>query len=699
MPLISSLQHRKTCNANLVVMRTAASSDTSHRDRSVKGVTQLFILHIIPLTTKLLYTHHSCVFDPFFVFIKPDPKMFALASQKSASRLEQIATLRARGIGNHIDLPQLVVSGDQSAGKSSVLEGLTGLPFPRQDGLCTRFATEILLHHDDSRVTKIEASLIPASGRDRESLQDLTAYKRTLKDLADLPDVISDAGELMGVRGFGKITLGPSFSRDLLKIKISGPVGLHLSIVDLPGIILVPNEEQTEDDVDIVHDLVDQYLKNPRTIILAVVQAGNDIANQGIIRKSREFDVDGERTVGIITKPDLINDGSEKRIALLARNQDTTKLKLGCFLLKTPSPSELDSQIDAKGRESRELSFFQTSPWKEQNLDKDRTGIGALRHFLQKLLDRHIEHELPKVREEIESLAVSVEQKLLRLGAERVELTEMRLFLTRLAMKFHNITTAALSGDYHDTDHGFFPHSELSSDQEVNRLRARVHQLNMGFSHTMREDGQKRKVVGQESDMPGHRPFGLPENSSSDSPDDGVSELGGKYTGDESQLRVTRGEMIEWVKEVSGPILNLPGLSADIHTDLPKESWKRVTWQHKPRASLRAVSCPIQQVVSVGGDPHQGHTGDCGRLHARRFGIRDSGRGRTMGDIAAHTRIARQERQSRKIRTGKTTRRRETTTDNIQPLLHRQYSEVSTGLPQKLHREGYEGSDGPRVEW
>ncbi|KAH0266898.1 dynamin GTPase, partial [Aureobasidium melanogenum] len=475
--------------------------------------------------------------------------MFALASQKSASRLEQIATLRARGIGNHIDLPQLVVSGDQSAGKSSVLEGLTGLPFPRQDGLCTRFATEILLHHDDSRVTKIEASLIPASGRDRESLQDLTAYKRTLKDLADLPDVISDAGELMGVRGFGKITLGPSFSRDLLKIKISGPVGLHLSIVDLPGIILVPNEEQTEDDVDIVHDLVDQYLKNPRTIILAVVQAGNDIANQGIIRKSREFDVDGERTVGIITKPDLINDGSEKRIALLARNQDTTKLKLGCFLLKTPSPSELDSQIDAKGRESRELSFFQTSPWKEQNLDKDRTGIGALRHFLQKLLDRHIEHELPKVREEIESLAVSVEQKLLRLGAERVELTEMRLFLTRLAMKFHNITTAALSGDYHDTDHGFFPHSELSSDQEVNRLRARVHQLNMGFSHTMREDGQKRKVVGQESDMPGHRPFGLPENSSSDSPDDGVSELGGKYTGDESQLRVTRGEMIEWVKE------------------------------------------------------------------------------------------------------------------------------------------------------
>ena len=139
----------------------------------------------------------------------------------------------------------------------------------------------------------------------------------------------------MGVRGFGKVTTVPSFSRDLFKIRISGPVGLNLSIVDLPGIILVPNEEQTEDDVDTIHRLVDQYPKNPRTIILAVVQAGNDIANQSIMRKSRKFDVDGERTVGIITKPDLINEGSEKRIALLARNQ---KAEARIFSSEEPFP-------------------------------------------------------------------------------------------------------------------------------------------------------------------------------------------------------------------------------------------------------------------------------------------------------------------------------------------------------------------------
>lgn len=62
----------------------------------------------------------------------------ALHSQKSSTRLKQIAALRASGIGDLVDLPQLVVCGDQSAGKSSVLEGITNLPFPRQDGVCTR---------------------------------------------------------------------------------------------------------------------------------------------------------------------------------------------------------------------------------------------------------------------------------------------------------------------------------------------------------------------------------------------------------------------------------------------------------------------------------------------------------------------------------------------------------------------------------
>lgn len=121
----------------------------------------------------------------------------------------------------------------------------------------------------------------------------------------------------MGVRGFGDLDAGTTFARDVLRIKITGPIGLHLTVVDLPGLIAVVNEQQTEDDVQAVHSLVDSYVENSRTIILAVVHANNDIANQGIIQKSKRHDRRGERTIGIITKPDLLNAGTETSVSAI----------------------------------------------------------------------------------------------------------------------------------------------------------------------------------------------------------------------------------------------------------------------------------------------------------------------------------------------------------------------------------------------
>ena len=69
----------------------------------------------------------------------------------------------------------------------------------------------------------------------------------------------------------------------------------------------IASEEQTKTDVQAVHDLVDSYVLNTRTIVLTVVQANNDIVNQGIIQKSKRLDTDVERTIGNITKADLFD--------------------------------------------------------------------------------------------------------------------------------------------------------------------------------------------------------------------------------------------------------------------------------------------------------------------------------------------------------------------------------------------------------
>ncbi|EXJ73554.1 uncharacterized protein A1O5_03315 [Cladophialophora psammophila CBS 110553] len=417
-----------------------------------------------------------------------------LQSARSTLRLEQIANLRALGIGNHIGLPQLLVCGDQSAGKSSVLEGVTGIPFPRQDGLCTKFATEILLQH--SAVEQfIDASIIPSPIRPDEDKERFTTFHRRLHGFEDLPMVIEEVGRLMGIRGVGGNEVGPAFGLNVLRIEFHGPVGLHLSIVDVPGLIAVPNEEQTDDDVETVHRLVDSYISNPRTIILAVVQAGNDIANQSIIKKSRQFDPDGERTVGIITKPDLINQGSEKRIALLASNKDTTKLKLGFFLVKNPAPNKLTKGITPEQRQKDEIQYFHTSPWKEQLLDPDRLGVLALRKFLQKLLNTHIEKEMPNVRKDVRELLQKTESDLANMGEERDSPSKMRMFLTRLAMAFHQRVTSGLNGTYDDIDMAFFAsHHQHPS----HRLRATVQNLNTKFAETMRERGGKRRVVSDD---------------------------------------------------------------------------------------------------------------------------------------------------------------------------------------------------------
>ncbi|KAJ5787101.1 Dynamin [Penicillium paradoxum] len=418
-----------------------------------------------------------------------------LQSSKTSKRMNQIDRLRANGVDNIIALPQLVVSGDQSAGKSSVLEGITGIPFPRQDGLCTRFPTEIILRHDSTTFgLAITVSIIPHQSRNTEQKASLSNFHHRLLDFEELPNIIDQAAKLMGVRGAGMEAEGPAFAADVLRLELVGDTGLHLTIVDLPGLISV---SENEEDVQLVENLVDSYLQNSRTIILAVVPASSDVDTQGIIQRARCFDKAGFRTVGIITKPDLINEGTESRVAQLANNCDRTRLNLGWFLLKNPSPVELKAGITPDGRRHAEL-----------------------RSFLEELLDSHIEREMPKVREDARRVLRGINEELGDLGSERKSPSQIRMFLTRISTSYYNLINAGVEGSYGGCDAGFFG---TSDGQLFVRLRAAIHIENERFSDNMREHGEKRKVI------PGNQE--RPEQ-------------------DEGQLHVTAEEMLEWIQQV-----------------------------------------------------------------------------------------------------------------------------------------------------
>ena len=202
-----------------------------------------------------------------------------LQSSRTSQRLNQIDRVRANGVGDHVALPQLVVCGDQSAGKSSVLEGISGIPFPRQDGLCTRFATEIVLRHTP-QASCMTATITPHPSRDDEEKRRLASFRREFRDFAELPEIIEAAAQSMGIRTSDNQADAPTFAADVLRLELVGNTGLHLTIVDLPGLISVSENER---DMQLVSDLVDSYLESSRTIVLAVVPASSDVDTQGII--------------------------------------------------------------------------------------------------------------------------------------------------------------------------------------------------------------------------------------------------------------------------------------------------------------------------------------------------------------------------------------------------------------------------------
>ena len=215
-----------------------------------------------------------------------------------------------------------------------MLEGLTGLPFPRDSGLCTRFATHITFRR--SATTGVSVSMLPTANAPSDHAETLRKYQVVLEALdqtafgvilreVSLPRPLQPWKFLAHALTCGKVqkqmglkesgTVGDTFSDDVLKIEISGPEQQHLSVIDVPGIFRNTTEGMTTDsDIEIVRNMVNRYMKNPRSVILAVIPANVDIATQEILRMAENCDAKGTRTLGVLTKPDLVDRGAENRV-------------------------------------------------------------------------------------------------------------------------------------------------------------------------------------------------------------------------------------------------------------------------------------------------------------------------------------------------------------------------------------------------
>ena len=404
-----------------------------------------------------------------------------LCSKDQLDLLDSVDCLRSQGISHYVSLPQIIVCGDQSSGKSSVLEAISGVSFPTKSNLCTRFPTELVLRKTSH--IGVSVSIVPHHSRSESEQLSLGSFHEQLDGFDGLPILIENAKAAMGISTHGK-----AFSKDILRIEVSGPDRPHLTIVDLPGLIHSETKQQSASDVELVQDVVQTYMKEPRSIILAVVSAKNDYANQIVLKLARIADPKGNRTLGVITKPDtLVPDSeSEAMYVSLARNQDV-EFRLGWHVLKN-----MDSETgewSLMDRDVKEEAFFSQGIWEE--LSRSLLGVDKLRSRLSKVLLGQIAAELPSLIDEIEIKSNACRSRLDKLGEPRATLDEQRRYLLHISQSFQSLVKASVDGTYNDP----FFNSADSEPGYQKRIRAVIQNLNLDFAEELARRGHRREIT------------------------------------------------------------------------------------------------------------------------------------------------------------------------------------------------------------
>ncbi|RYP02423.1 hypothetical protein DL764_005802 [Monosporascus ibericus] len=396
--------------------------------------------------------------------------------------LDVVDSLRSHGVSHYVDLPQIIVCGSQSSGKSSTLESLSGIAFPTAEGLCTRFATELILRRGSK--PEIRVHIQPGVGRSEEDRRRLSAFSRT-SDQKDFPKIIEAAKTAMGLTGDG----AKVYSTDVLRIESTSPTAPNLTLVDLPGLFGASDKNQSDDDATLVQKLVTDYMQQKRSIILAVVTADNPFANQPVTKFARDIDPMGVRTLGLITKPDKIERGSdsEKYYVELAQNQNV-KLNLGWHVLRNKGHTTMDDT--AEERDAREAAFFEDSVW--NTLDASQLGVRTLRARLRRILWKQIQQGLPGVKTDVQSGIKDCNQKLAQLGKARSTRKEKHTYLQRISSRLSVLVRAAIDGVYSDL---FFESYPGQQDAFERRLRANVQKILTNYAEKMRVDGHALEIV------------------------------------------------------------------------------------------------------------------------------------------------------------------------------------------------------------
>ncbi|KAK4389276.1 Dynamin-related protein 4C [Sesamum angolense] len=309
---------------------------------------------------------------------RPQAPIVASYNDRIRPLLDTVDSLRHLKIMQEgIQLPTIVVVGDQSSGKSSVLESLAGISLPRGQGICTRVPLIMRLQNHSNPVPEL---FLEFNG------------KVVPTDEEHIADAINLATEEIAGKGKG-------ISNSPLTLVVKKMAVPDLTMVDLPGITRVPVHGQPEDIYEQISNIIMEFITPEESIILNVLSASVDFSTCESIRMSQRVDKTGQRTLAVVTKADRSPEGLLEKVTA-----DDVNIGLGYVCVR----NRIGDETYEEAREE-EAKLFETNP-QLSKINKSMVGIPVLAEKLVKIQATIIVKCLPEIVRKInDKLSANIE--------------------------------------------------------------------------------------------------------------------------------------------------------------------------------------------------------------------------------------------------------------------------------------------------
>lgn len=313
-----------------------------------------------------------------------------------------------------VDLPQITVVGSQSLGKSSVLENIVGRDFlPRGTGIVTR--RPLVLQLVNRRKQDKSSDLVDVDGGSKEDNAEEWGEFLHLpnKKFYKFEDIRAEIVRETDAKTGKNLGISPV----PINLRIYSPHVLTLTLVDLPGLTKVPVGDQPKDIERQIRDMIMKFISKPNAIILSVNAANTDLANSDGLKLAREVDPEGARTIGVLTKVDLMDDGTDVIDILAGR---VIPLRFGYVPVINRGQKDIETNKTIRMALQDEKAFFENHP--SYKAKAHFCGTPYLAKKLNGILLHHIKQTLPEIKSRIEMSLKKYSNELSALGPEMAEL-------------------------------------------------------------------------------------------------------------------------------------------------------------------------------------------------------------------------------------------------------------------------------------